>query len=235
MMTASRLMQLVPESPSAQDLRGRVALGRHRFVEAEAYFRHALELDPARWQSMSNLGLALKGQNRQPEAMVAFEAAWRANPKAILTRRNLFSATQAYIGAGGVLAWVLWFHLWPWLAHLANLPSTVEALVFVGGLILTIAGFWWFGLRRRRKLSPDVDRFYRVEVVRERNLELMRGLFKAGPGTIIVLGLVALILADPPWVWIGILVGVVAVIGWNLAALRVWRRYILPRLRPEET
>jgi tetratricopeptide (TPR) repeat protein len=230
--TASRLIQLIPESAAAYDLRGRVDLKRRRFTDAEAFFRHAMTLDPNRISSMNNLGVALRGQNREKEAIAAFEAAWRANPDAKSVRRNLFTATQAYVGAGGALAFVFWFHFWPELAHAAKLPAAIEDLVFLAGMALTIAGFWWFGLRRRRMLSPEVDRFYRQEVIRERNLELVSGLFKAGPFVMIVLGLVALILSDSHDTLIWILVGALSWIAWIVIGPRLWRRFVLPRLRP---
>jgi tetratricopeptide (TPR) repeat protein len=232
--TSSRLTQLIPSSPIGHDLRGRVALRRRRFVEAEAYFRLASNLEPSRWMSMNNLGIALQGQNRQKEAIDAFEAAWHANPKAAQTKRNLFSATQAYVGAGGLIALVFWLHFFHLIARAINVPSTIEGLVFVLGLVGTIFGLWWLGVTRRRKLSPDVAHFYRRQVVRERNLELLRGLFKAGPNTIIALVLVALILDDPPTIFIWILIGIVAIVVWMALAPRLWQRFVLPRFQPDD-
>jgi tetratricopeptide (TPR) repeat protein len=228
--TASRLIQLIPESAAAYELRGRVDLKRRRFIDAEAFFRYALTLHPNRVSSMNNLGVALQGQNRKKEAIAAFEAAWRANPRDSTASKNLFTATQAYVGAGGVVAFIFWLHFWPLLAHSAKLPAEVEDFVFLGGIGLTIVGFWWFGFRRRRTLSPDVDRFYQKQLVRQRNLELVRGLYKAGPYVVISLVLVALILSDAPGIWL--VIGAVAMIAWAVIGPRLWRRFILPRLRP---
>lgn len=230
--TASRLIQLIPEAAAAYDLRGRVDLKRRRFVDAEAFFRHALTLDPGNASLINNLGVALREQNRKEEARAQFEAAWRANPTSPKTKKNLFSATQAYVGAGGVAAFVFWLHFWPLIARAARLPAGIEGFGLLGGMALTIAGFWWFGLRRRRTLSPDVDRFYRRQLVRERNLELVRGLYKAGPVVIIVLVLVALILSDAPDIFVWILIGAFAWIVWIVVGPQLWRRFILPRLRP---
>ena len=229
--TASRLIQLIPDAAAAYDLRGRVDLKRRRFVDAEAFFRHAVALDPGNAALINNLGVALREQNRKQEARAAFEAAWRANPTSPKARKNLFSATQAYVGAGGVAAFVFWLHFWPLIAHAAKLPAAIEDFGFLGGMALTIAGFWWFGLRRRRTLSPDVDRFYRRELIRERNIELVRGLYKAGPFVVIVLVLVALILSDAPDIFIWILIGATAWIAWIVIGPRLWRRFIDPRLR----
>jgi len=229
--TSSRLIQLIPETAAAYDLRGRVDLKRRRFIDAEAFFRHALTLDPDNASLLNNLGVALREQNRKQEARVAFEAAWRANPTSPKARKNLFSATQAYVGAGGAAAFVFWLHFWPLIAHAAKLPAAIEDFGFLGGMALTIAGFWWFGLRRRRTLSPDVDRFYRRELVRERNIELLRGLYKAGPFVVIVLVLVALILYDVPGIFVWILLGTIAWVAWIVIGPRLWRRYIEPGLR----
>ena len=229
--TASRLIELFPLSPAGYDLRGRVALRHHGFVEAEGFFRYALQLQPRVWTTMNNLGIALRGQKRHKEAIDVLEAAWRANPKAFETKRNLFGATRAYVGAGGVAAIVFWLHFFPLLAHVARLPAAIQNVVVVVGLVLTLGGLWWLGTRRRRQLSPEVVRLYRSELGRARWLELLRGLFKAGPNVLIVLALVALILADVPGIFIWILFGMVAVVAWMVLAPRLWSRFILPRFQ----
>jgi len=228
--TASRLIQLIPQTAAAYDLRGRVDLKRRRFVDAEAFFRHALSLDPNNASLINNLGVALREQNRKQEARAAFEAAWRANPTSPKAKKNLFSATQAYVGAGGVAAFVFWLHFWPLIARAAKLPAGFEGFGFLG-MALTIAGFWWFGLRRRRTLSPDVDRFYRQELVRQRNLELVRGLYKAGPYVVIILVPVALIVSEAPYFFWWFLACAAAWIAWSVIGPRLWRRYIEPGLR----
>src|SRR6266852_3132050 len=118
--TASRLIQLIPKTAAAYDLRGRVDLKRRRFVDAEAFFRHALTLDPGNASLINNLGVALREQNRKDEARAAFEAAWRINPSNPKARKNLFTSTQAYVGAGGVAAFIFWLHFWPLIAHAAK-------------------------------------------------------------------------------------------------------------------
>jgi tetratricopeptide (TPR) repeat protein len=229
--TASRLTQLIPQTAAAYDLRGRIDLKRRRFVDAEAFFRQALTLDPANASLINNLGVALREQNRKEEARAAFEAAWRINPTNPKARKNLFTATQAYVGAGSVAAFILWLHFWPLIANAAKLPAAVEDITFLGGTALTIAGFWWFGWRRRRTLSPDVDRFYKRQLGRERTLELLRGLYKAGPFVVIVLVLVALILSDAPDIFVWISIGTIAWVAWIVIGPRLWRRFIEPRLR----
>ena len=230
--TASRLIQLIPQTAAAYDLRGRVDLKRRRFVDAEAFFRKAVALDPGNALLINNLGVALREQNRKAEARAAFEAAWRINPTNAKAKKNLFTATQAYVGAGGVAAFVFWFHFWPEIARAAKLPAGIEVAVFLGGVTVTIAGFWWFGLRRRRTLSPDVDRFYRQELVRQRKLELVRGLYKGGPYVVIVLVLVALIVSQAPYFVWWFLACVAAWIAWSVIGPRLWKRFILPRLGP---
>jgi tetratricopeptide (TPR) repeat protein len=230
--TASRLIQLIPQTAAPYNLRGRVDLKRRRFVDAEAFFRQALALDPGNASLINNLGVALREQNRKDEARAAFEAAWRINPRSPNATKNLFTATQAYVGAGGVAAFIFWLHFWPEIARAAKLPAAAEAFGFFGGMTLTIAGFWWFGWRRRRTLSPDVDRFYRQHLVRQRNIELLRGLYKAGPFVVIVLALVALILSDAPDIFLWIVIGTIAWVAWILIGPRLWRRFIEPRLQP---
>jgi tetratricopeptide (TPR) repeat protein len=229
--TASRLIQLIPQTAAAYDLRSRIDLKRRRFIDAEAFIRQALTLDPGNASLINNLGVALREQNRKEEARAAFEAAWRTNPTNPKARKNLFTSTQAYVGAGGVAAFIFWLHFWPLIAHAAHLPPAAEDFGFLGGMALTIAGFWWFGLRRRRTLSPDVDRFYQLQLVRERNIELLRGLYKAGPFVVIVLVLVALILSDAPNIFVWISIGTIAWVAWIVIGPRLWRRYIEPGLR----
>src|SRR5258708_9929296 len=158
--TAARLIQLIPETAAAYDLRGRVDLKRRRFIDAEAFFRQALTLDPANASLINNLGVALREQNRKEEARAAFEAGWRTNPTNPKARKNLFTSTQAYVGAGGVAAFLFWLHFLPLIVHAAKLPAAIEDIAFFAGIALTIAGFWWIGWRRRRTLSPDVDWSY---------------------------------------------------------------------------
>src|SRR5260370_39596262 len=106
-------MRLIPQTAAAYDLRGRIDLKRRRFIDAEAFFRQALTLDPGNASLINNLGVALRGQNRKEEARAAFEAAWRTNPTNPKARKNLFTATQAYVGAGGVAPFLLRIHFCP--------------------------------------------------------------------------------------------------------------------------
>lgn len=54
-----------------------VQLGQ--FVEAEAHCRQAIQIDPTRCNAHKNLGLALQGQGRLPEAAQCFVSATQAN------------------------------------------------------------------------------------------------------------------------------------------------------------
>ena len=230
--TAARLIQLEPGSAGGFDLRGRAALKEKRFVEAEAYFREALRLAPDNWAFNNNLGVALQGQKRRKEAVEAFERSVKANPRVNLARRNLFSATQAYVGAGGVIAFFLLLHVLPDVGRAAHLPDGLVVFVFFGGLVAAIVGFWLVGIRRRRQLSPAVDRFYRRELGRDLNIQLLHGLYKVGLPLAIVVGLFALALAQSPGFPLWIVAGALLILVWIVASPHLWRQAVLPRLRP---
>jgi tetratricopeptide (TPR) repeat protein len=65
----------VPNEPDANNQLGRIALAERNYPAAEAFFRVAIEAKPDDWILYGNLGLALKNQNRNQEAVAAFRDA----------------------------------------------------------------------------------------------------------------------------------------------------------------
>ena len=147
--SAQRVIALQPHSRDGHDLLGRVALRQRSWNLAEANFREALRLEPNNWASMNNLGLALKGQGRQEEAIAAFENAARLNPRSDLVRTNLSSATRRYIGVGAI-GLILVFNSLRVAGGLTSV-NPVAAIV-LHWKTLGIAGVWagllvWMALR----------------------------------------------------------------------------------------
>ena len=231
--TARRLIHMAPEFAAGYDVRGRVALMNKRFTDAEVNFREALRLEPGRWVYNNNLGVALKGQKRKKDAVEAFERAVRANPGAGTARRNLFLATSAYVGAGGVVVFLIAIRFVPALAGAWHLPAIWDDAIIFGGIIAAIVGLWLWGRYRRSKLSPSVDLFYQRELVRERNLQLLRGLCKAGPIVAVALALTLLGASGSPGFLIWLLAGSTFVVLWLVFWRHLWKRFVPPRIRPD--
>jgi tetratricopeptide (TPR) repeat protein len=76
---------------------GNALFAINRVSEAEGYFRQATDRDPNSGQAWGNLGLALKGQGKRKQALVAFQNAVHLDPKAISYRLN-WGNTLAELG-----------------------------------------------------------------------------------------------------------------------------------------
>jgi tetratricopeptide (TPR) repeat protein len=233
--TASRMIALFPASSSGFDIRGRALMGSKRFAEAEASIREALRIEPDDWTLNNNLGVVLQRQKKKKEAIQAFERAAIANPAAKLPRQNLFGAANSYVRAGGLFfgAYLL-LRLIPPIGkgtHLSNeLIFAIVAVAFVA-----LFGVAWFVRRRRRQqLGPTVDRFLQSERPRYRNLVLAYLAFRLGPLLMMAVILLILAIAQPhPGDFSTVLVGgIVGMAAWFAVSPFVWRRNVLPRLRP---
>ncbi|MDQ6884722.1 MAG: tetratricopeptide repeat protein [Candidatus Dormibacteraeota bacterium] len=219
--SAERVRALSPESFDGHYLLGRIALQRRRWKEAEGHCRQALRIDPISWVAMNNLGVALQGQGRHKDAVAAFENAAKLNPKADVVRRNLFTQTQSYIGAGVIAILIIQGLRLGFVAH-----ANPIALV-VGMFILLVGGGLVYAIRKRQ-LSPTVRRFYDLERRRELPRSLAYVIFWCAGFVLILLGgMFVYVLSNGPWV---VPLLVVAVLSWSIGGPRLWRYGILPRI-----
>ena len=74
-VSANRAIELKPESGFGYDVRGRITLRAKHLRAAEMDFRQAIRLEPNVWAFHNNLGLALRLQKRDKEALDEFELA----------------------------------------------------------------------------------------------------------------------------------------------------------------
>ncbi len=177
-------LALAPEAPHGHDLLGRIELRRKRWVAAEAAYRRALELDPQNWVLMNNLGIALRGQRRQREAIEAFENAARMDPRSAIAAANLHTETIRYLGAGVPLLLALLV-----VARLLTLlPSdrsgrVAETAVILGLIMAPLAVIY---LRNRRRLSRTARTFHAVQSRRSRKIYVPMMALTMGGGALIV-------------------------------------------------
>lgn len=222
--STTRIVELAPHSAGGYDLRGRIALTRKRYGEAEMQFTEALRLEPGNWAINNNLGIALRHQKREKEAIAAFERAAIANPNARVVRRNLFSTTSRYLTGGGLLVFLVGLGLLPDIASRLHQPLPVVAALFYGGLILAVAAGWLWGRLRLRRLSPQVRRLYHQDWMRERLRLLARYAFRTLPIMAVVVAVVFLGTTQRvgflPWI---VAAGVFVVVWW-FAWQPLWRR-----------
>jgi tetratricopeptide (TPR) repeat protein len=157
---------LQPQSAAAFEVLGQIALRRRDWLEADQLFHEALALDPLSFVAMHNLGAALKGQGRKKEAIEAFEAAAKLNPKIQLTQKSLFATTRQFQNISWQALAVL-----PLLGIALLLVQANYLLPGMAVLILAIAGVFVleFGIatQRLQKLSRTVQQFYAAERPRE--------------------------------------------------------------------
>ncbi len=188
------------------------------FGAAEETFREALGLDLNSSALHNGLGVALRGQKRNREAMAEFDQAVQANPSSSAARRNLFGAAST--GVVGLIVFFVVIHALPEVEH--QLPAALADGLFVGTLVAAIAGLWVLGWFRRRSLSPQGRAAYRREARRERNLELARGLFKGGPPFAAAIAMVLILAANPDAsVWL-FAAGAVFIVAWLFTWRRLW-------------
>ena len=198
---------------------GERQLAMHQFAAAEETFREALGLDPKSSALHNNLGVALRGQKRDREALVEFDRAIQANPASARARRNLYGAAST--GVVGVAVFFVVMHALPEIEH--ELPESVADGIFLASLVAAIGGLWFFGWYRRRSLSPQARAVYRSEARRERNLELARGLFKGGPPFAAAIAMVLLLAANPDASVVWFAAGALFIVAWLVTWKRLWR------------
>lgn len=233
--TASRMIALFPASSSGFDIRGRALMGSKRFVEAEASMREALRLEPDDWTLNNNLGVVLQRQKKKKEAIEAFERAAIANPVAKVPQQNLFGAANSYVRAGGLLFGAyLFLRLIPAIGKASHLSNELIFAIVAIATAALFGGAWFIRRRRRHQLGPTVDRFLQHERPRYRNLVLTYLAFRLGPLLVMSVILLIVAIAQPhPGDFSSVLVGgIVGMAAWFAVSPFIWRRNVLPRLRP---
>ncbi len=122
--TAQLMIDMHRVSARALDIQGRAMLQTHRYPEAESIFRKAIAISSTDWWLWNDLGVAFLGQNRDVEAIDAFARSVQANPEIAGLRDNLFTASAAFVGAGGLLLWGVVIERVPdFASHLGSLPA----------------------------------------------------------------------------------------------------------------
>jgi len=232
-VSANRAIELKPESGFGYDVRGRITLRAKHLRAAEMDFRQAIRLEPNVWAFHNNLGLALRLQKRDKEAVDEFELAVKQNPKSRVARRNLFGAASAYQTAGVLLGFVFAIRLLTGAAT-RYVPEAVADLIFLASIFLaTIAAIWWSWYRRRH-LSAFVRRAYAREWFRERAMQVLRYLFRAVPVFAVVIAVIWLGLTQSFGFLPGIIAGGLFIAVWWFAWQPAWRR-LIAILDPDRT
>ena len=226
MKAVDRLLDLSPNEAIGYDLRGRIALARRKFEDAEVNFREALRLKPNSWAYNNNLGVALRNQGRDKAALEYLERAVRANPSSRLVRRNLFGAISGYQTAAVFIAIVVVLRVVATNAKTFHLPPVVAEVAFFIGVIAAAVGAVLWARRQRRRLSPLVNRIYDEDWWRQRGLYVLRYLFRFVPVMLVVVAVAVLGFNEHvgylPW----IVAGGILVIAWWFAWRPAWRRVV---------
>ena len=197
---------------------GQRQLARQEFAVAEDTFREALGLDPKSSALHNALGVALRGQKRDREAIAEFDLAIQADPASTKARRNLYGAAST--GVVAVIVFFVVIHALPEIEH--QLPAGVADGIFLGSLVAAIAGLWFFGWYRRRTLSPQARAAFRREARRARNLELARGLFKGAPPFAAAIAMVLILAANPDASGWWFAAGALFIVAWLFTWRRLW-------------
>lgn len=221
-----RLIELSPGFAAGYDLRGRIAMRLKNFRAAEGYFREALRIEPNNWALNNNLGVTLRHQKRDKEAIEVLERAVRLNPSNGAVRRNLYGATSTYVRAGTLIAAIIFIRVALNAATGYGLPSWVAGAAFFASVIAAAAGAWLWARHRRRALSGFVNQNYDREYWRAQALFVVRYLFRLVPVLAIVIGVLWFGTTEPfgflPWLVIG---GAFVVVWW-FAWQPAWRRVV---------
>jgi tetratricopeptide (TPR) repeat protein len=206
-------------------------LARRDYAAAEESFRAALGLEPNNSALHNNLGVALREQRRDREAIAEFDLAVQANPGSTKARRNLTRAGAATAGTVGAIVFFVAVHALPELWRQLRLPEAVVDGLFFGTLVAAILVLWALGRYRRRGLSPQARAVYRQEVRREGARELGRGLFKAGPPVAVVIAMVLILAANSNASVLWFAGGAVFIVAWLFTWRRLWNGMTSSRAR----
>ncbi|MCC2672674.1 MAG: hypothetical protein K0Q72_5146 [Armatimonadetes bacterium] len=160
--TALRLQRLAPASQLSYELLTLVALRQRQWSEAEQWCRRELELDPESWTAHNNLGLALRAQGREAEAVASLHAAVRLNPRSEQTIANLHVSLASHVNGRGMFALggVAYLAL---LIHTLTSPVADHSgllVLIVMGLLAGVVGIKASRNQRLRRLNPVLQQQY---------------------------------------------------------------------------
>lgn len=149
---AGRAVQAEPTSTAGWFAQGTIALRGHQWPVAEDNFRKVLELDPSDASALNNLGVALKAQGKQPEALDLFARSAVAEPTSATARFNA-ERTRSQLGpsllAGSGIRLLFVALL------VANAAAWIGGTAGIAVLVVAVLGgaMWW---SRRRAAAPAV-------------------------------------------------------------------------------
>jgi tetratricopeptide (TPR) repeat protein len=164
--TANALMLLAPDSHLWNHTAGFIALRENRWVDAEAYCRKAISIEPTHWESMNNLGLALKHQGKTKEAIDRFHDSTRLNPKSATARNNLREAVGAYTSIGFTGIYVFFLVMKIFVVSTSSESRPLASCMGAIAFITIVAGnaLWYW--HRMAGLNKNVKFYYRTEMLR---------------------------------------------------------------------
>lgn len=216
--------------------RARAALIDSDPVQAEKVLRLALSKAPDDADARGMLGVALRLQGREIEAIPQLNEAAGHGAQGGFASRQLMHAIDRYVGIWPILAVI--FVGWGSLQVGASLKlGPVAALTFAGAATLAVAGAV-IGLHRRRvrSITPEVWERYKAERRRTRGIRYGWVAFSFGTFLLVLLSVPAiievgsLIHSDAIGIF-GVLWLLAALPAWRMGSPWFWRRYVLPRMR----
>jgi tetratricopeptide (TPR) repeat protein len=95
--TATRLLEVAPESGNAHEAMALVCIRRHKWRQARTYCENALRINPKSYAATNNLGLALMHSGKLRQALVYFFRAARMSPDREVARSNLRKQIRVYM------------------------------------------------------------------------------------------------------------------------------------------
>ena len=216
--------------------RARAAITDSDPVQAESILRSALSKAPENAEARSLLGVALRLQGKEIQAIPELNEAAAQEPHGGFAGRQMMHAIDRYVGIWPILAVI--FVGWASLQAGALLKlGSVAGLTLAGAATLTAAAVV-IGLHRRRirSITPQVWDRYRAERRRTRGRRYGWVAFSFGTFLLALLTVPAIIeagslLHSDALGIVGVLWVFVALPAWRMGSPWLWRRYVLPRMR----
>jgi len=157
---AHRMVNIGPSVSATHINLGLVHLEYKQFVEAEAAFRRALQLEPESWPALNNMGVALQGQGKHQDAVEFFYRAAQLNPSRALPRNNLVLAGKKYLSGPSTVLAVVFVVIIGNIVGLLKLGDNAATVVIWAAIILAVAGVAFDRRRRLRNLGEPVQRIF---------------------------------------------------------------------------
>lgn len=172
---AERAVELDPEDAGHHAQLGDLWLKQDP-ARAERHYRESLALDPARADTLNNLGVALNAQKRTRDAALAFRSAVMLDPTLTVAKQNTHSTIRRMTGGGAlfVVAVVVTQGARVVERFGRGTSETVRwvALSVVLAGVAATWGIWWWrrtaGIRRLADSDPQLHAIYaRLEADRK--------------------------------------------------------------------